>query len=39
MTSITINTDSFNNLKDKVVVIVGGATGIGAVAVTELLCT
>ncbi|KAF1915509.1 hypothetical protein BDU57DRAFT_518523 [Ampelomyces quisqualis] len=37
MTSVVVKPDTFGNLKDKVVVIIGGTTGIGAVAVTELL--
>ncbi|KAL1610008.1 hypothetical protein SLS60_001673 [Paraconiothyrium brasiliense] len=37
MASVTIRPETFSNLKDKVIVITGGATGIGAVAVTELL--
>jgi NAD(P)-dependent dehydrogenase (short-subunit alcohol dehydrogenase family) len=39
MTSVIIKPETFGVLKDKVVVITGGTTGIGAVAVTELLCT
>lgn len=39
MSLININGETFGGLRDKVVVITGGATGIGAVAVTQLLCT
>jgi NAD(P)-dependent dehydrogenase (short-subunit alcohol dehydrogenase family) len=38
MSAISIKPETFKALRDKVVVIIGGAAGIGAVTVTELLC-
>jgi 2-phosphoglycerate kinase len=38
MSAVTIKSETFRSLEDNIVVLVGGATGIGAVTVTELLC-